>query len=252
MENTIKEIFMKKNVLSLLSALILTGCNSDGSDTTNVVEAISTNQGIATSECYSQCSLVTVSFNDTHTELFDAPYENFGQNNANLNIEVYQDSSTDNYIFSAMLENIQDDSSDLVSVTTQVTFGNDSFPEIYEEYGIVDPAYVYTYTNNNIPYIRGVSFNVYTTDGEVFSGSVLSGEIYKIRVMSPIEYTGDIITDFKFTLLKANVGNTVADINYQLSFTFDHEGTKHHISQNVNIANDGVIGISIPTIPSGT
>jgi hypothetical protein len=229
----------------LSSAILLSACGDGGSgDSNSVNEPTSAVQF----NCISQCTSFTVSFDNNTIDIFDTPNQNPDLTNALISHDLYQNSSTDNYVFSTSAQQISNQNSTIQSVNTKVTFGYDSFPVIGTDYQVVDPAYVYENRNHGIPYIRGVHFDITTNSGAFFEGSILAGDIAKIRVMAPVEQLGDEISEFVFQLLEVNFEDYKADVKYKLSFKFTNNGITHDFDQTVTIDNDEVIAFNIPPI----
>lgn len=225
--------------LACFTASFLIGCGDSAED--SFIEDVEELENLS---CINECSSLTLSFDNKKTTLFSTPSELLDLTNATLNTVIYQDG---NYTFSTTSDQITDENANLQSTSTSITFGYFSFPDIDTRYGVVDPAYVYYNRNNNVPYIKEVSFNIVTNDGLSFSGSVLSGVILEARVMAPIEFWGDEISDFNFKLLTASVTESSADVKYQLSFNFESNGILHTFEQTVDIKNDSVIAAIIPS-----
>lgn len=229
----------------LLKVLLLSACGGGGEASEQVI-----NEPISSVElnCETECTTITMSFNSHTSSLFYTPNQSPDLTNAQLSHEIYQDSSTNNYVFTTSAQQITDENSPIQSITTKVTFGYDSFPIMGIGYPVVDPAFVYSKRNHGTPYIRGVSFDIQTSDDTFYEGSTIAGDIFKIRVMAPVENLGDEISDVLFKLLDINVENYSTDLSYQLSFSFTNNGEIYTFDQTVTIHNDDVIAFNIPPI----
>lgn len=229
----------------LLKVLLLSACGGSGDASEQVI-----NEPISSVElnCEAECTTITMSFNSNSSALFYTPNQSPDLSNAQLSHDIYQDNLTNNYVFSSSAQQITDENSPIQSITTKVTFGYDSFPIMGIGYPVVDPAYVYSKRNHGTPYIRGVSFNIQTSDDAFYEGSTIAGDIFKIRVMAPVENLGDEISDVLFKLIDINVENFSTDLTYQLSFSFTNNDAIYNFDQIVTIHNDDIIAFNIPPI----
>jgi hypothetical protein len=233
------EVMAGLRSLSLISGLFLFISGCGGADTASQIEEVA--------QCETNCTDSTLSFDGQLLNLRDSSSFDNNSNNASIEVNVYQDEASGNFVFDSKTQNIADESAVIQAVTTQLHFGIDFYPFIGTVYSLADAAMVYNYTNNSIPFIWYLEFNIETANGDVFEGSAETGKTIAARTFLADEYNGNKVSNFEFTLLESTVINGMADLKYTISFNFEgSSGYLHHYEQTISIQNSEALASFIP------
>lgn len=234
-----------KSIIVLKLMVLLTACGGGGSEENQSTSSAVIEPSII-DVCEYECSTSSVTLDSQLIEIADTPFENNDRTNASINVDIYQDSETDNFVFTSISENISIENSVIHTVETQFKFGDDIYPELVGSYELAAAPMVYYYTNNAVPYIWSIQFRIEMSDGDVYEGTATTGETVAARTFLPDEFTGNKISNFSFTLLESSVENSLANVKYKVSFNFEVNGAIREFEQVIHAQNNGIIANQIP------